>query len=369
MAGFAETAREQAEDVLARCFDPRLLGGAFVDRPGAAVTVRAQCDAIEIADLLLGRAPGPMPSGRAGRPAAILAGPGDGPGGDAARGRQPEKARSRLGGDAGWRPTARAGAVRSGCRLPRPVRRLCARPAGQPVPRAGPARRRHGGRDLIAFVESLPWTRDAWGAGHWVDILGTAMLWNDGRGRPGATEALFGWLLTRADPDTGMWGSARPIDGLLRIVNGFYRASRGTFAQFGVPLPYPERVVDTVLRHARDPRYVRPERQNACDILDIAHPLWLTRHTGYRAEEVTTLARTLLTDALGHWTDGQGFGFQAPHPTTAGVAATVPGLQGTEMWLAILWLLSDLAGVADALAYRPRGVHRPEPAVERPRTA
>lgn len=32
------------------------------------------------------------------------------------------------------------------------------------------------------------------------------------------------------------------------------------------------------------------------------------------------------------------------------------------MWLAILWYLADLAGVADALGYRPRGVHRPEPA-------
>src|SRR5690606_30634251 len=162
------------------------------------------------------------------------------------------------------------------------------------------------------------------------------------------------------DPDTGMWGAAK--DGLLHMVNGFYRASRGTFAQFGVPLSYPERVIDTVLRHARDPRYVRPERQNACNILDIAHPLWLTRHAGYRAEEVTALAGSLLSDALGHWTDGQGFGFQAPHPATTGLAATTPGLQGTEMWLAIVWLLADLAGVADALGYRPRGVHRPEPA-------
>ncbi|MGW4792997.1 hypothetical protein ACWEPC_11365, partial [Nonomuraea sp. NPDC004297] len=93
---------------------------------------------------------------------------------------------------------------------------------------------------------------------------------------------------------------------------------------------------------------------------DIAHPLWLTRQSGYRSEEVTALARSLLSDALGHWTDGQGFGFQAPHPTTAGTAATVPGLQGTEMWLAVLWFLADLAGVADALGYRPRGVHRPE---------
>ena len=39
------------------------------------------------------------------------------------------------------------------------------------------------------------------------------------------------------------------------------------------------------------------------------------------------------------------------------------GLQGTEMWLAIIWLLSDYLGLSDALGYRPRGVHRPEPLV------
>jgi hypothetical protein len=32
------------------------------------------------------------------------------------------------------------------------------------------------------------------------------------------------------------------------------------------------------------------------------------------------------------------------------------------MWLAVVWLLADLAGRADLLGYRPRGVHRPEPA-------
>lgn len=349
-AGFAERARGQAEEILARCFDPGLLGGVFVDKPGAALTVRAQCDAIEIADLLLGRAPGQLPAAdQADRlrswqdPATGLVGtllpdgtqrpPDRGLAESLADGLRPDP-------DVGYHVLCVGYALDLlGSRFPRPI--------GVPA-------------DPVAFLEGLPWAEDAWHAGHWADILGTAFLWNSGLGERGPAEALFGWLITRADPDTGMWGTTK--DGLLHVVNGFYRASRGTFAQFGVPLPYPERVIDTVLRHARDPRYVRPERQNACNILDIAHPLWLTRHTGYRAEEVTALAGSLLSDALGHWTDGQGFGFQAPHPATTGLAATTPGLQGTEMWLAIVWLLADLAGVADALGYRPRGVHRPEPA-------
>ena len=35
---------------------------------------------------------------------------------------------------------------------------------------------------------------------------------------------------------------------------------------------------------------------------------------------------------------------------------------GTEMWLAIIWLLAEVLGESGALGYRPRGVHRPEPA-------
>jgi hypothetical protein len=33
------------------------------------------------------------------------------------------------------------------------------------------------------------------------------------------------------------------------------------------------------------------------------------------------------------------------------------------MWLSIVWLLSDYLGIADALGYRPRGVHSPDPLV------
>ena len=50
---FTETVRAQAAGLLARCWD----GERYVDRPGAAPTVRAHCDAVEIADLVLGAVP------------------------------------------------------------------------------------------------------------------------------------------------------------------------------------------------------------------------------------------------------------------------------------------------------------------------
>ncbi|WNB86203.1 acyltransferase [Cellulomonas sp. ATA003] len=52
-----DRAREQAPDVLARSLDART--GRWLDRPGQAPTVRAHCDAVEIAALLLDAPPDP----------------------------------------------------------------------------------------------------------------------------------------------------------------------------------------------------------------------------------------------------------------------------------------------------------------------
>ncbi|MFC0197363.1 acyltransferase, partial [Microbacterium arthrosphaerae] len=348
VAEFAARARAEASALLDRAWRDDL--GLFADRPGAAPTVRAQADAVEIADLLLGTAP---PQAPAAEQIERLRGWQDAATGAVA----PLDADGRQAEGLGFAHADVAYHVLSvgyaldllGSSFAAPLTWVTA---------ATPER-------VVEFCESLPWATDAWGAGHHVDGFGTALLWTRRAGHPippGVEEALFGWLLLHTDPHTGMWGSPTPEGGLLPVVNGFYRASRGTFAQFGVPVPHPERVIDTVLRHARDPRWFAPGARNACNVLDIAHPLWLTRETGYRGDEVRALAARLLSDALARWTPGAGFSFREPTPATRGLTETETGLQGTEMWLAILWHLADLVGVSGALGYRPRGVHRPEPA-------
>jgi len=352
VAELAARAREEASTVLQRAWRDDL--GLFADKPDTAPTVRAQCDAIEISDLLLGTAPAQATASAQIRRLQDWQ--------DATTGAiAPLDADGRPQAGLGFSHPDVAYHVLSvgyaldllGSSLPAPLTWATAATADR----------------VVAFCESLPWATDAWGAGHHVDGFGTAILWTRLAGHeipPGVEEALFGWLLLRADPHTGMWGAAAPDGNLLPVVNGFYRASRGTFAQFGVPLPRPERVIDTVLRHAGSPRWFAPGARNACNVLDIAHPLWLTRATGYRGDEVRALAARLLSDALTTWAPSAGFSFREPSPATRGLAETVPGLQGTEMWLAILWYLADLAGVSDALGYRPRGVHRPEPALALP---
>lgn len=357
VAGAADRARAEAEAVLARSWNADLR--LFSDRPGEPPTVRAQCDAIEISDLLLG---GPPPQ----VPVAALIERLQG-WQDAVTGAVPS-----LRDDGSGLP-ARGVAVQgsSAAVFSDPDTAYHVLSVGYaldilgssfPVPLSWATVATP--QWVVEFCESRSWRADAWSAGHDIDGLATALYWTRRSGRPigaGVVETLFGWLLTHADPQTGMWGSETPADGLLPVVNGFYRASRGSFAQFGLPLPYPDRAVDTVLRHAGDQRYFARENRNACNVLDIVHPLWLAREHGYRAAEVAELAERLLRDMLDTWVPQEGFAFRAPSPVGRGLGETVPGLQGTEMWLAILWYLADLVGVSESIGYRPRGVHRPEP--------
>lgn len=348
---FADQARSEAAALLDRAWDAER--GLFLDRPGAAPTVRAQADAIEIADLLLASPPPQLP---AADQVARLRGWQDAVSGAVA----PLDADGRQVAGLDFRhPDVAYHVLSVGYALDL-LGSSFSVPLGW-VADATPS-------SVIAFCADLPWGTDAWNAGHHVDGFGTALLWTRRDGRdipPGIAEALFGWLVTHVDPRTGMWGAESPQRGLLLPVNGFYRATRGTFAQFGVPVPYPDRVTDTVLRHAADARYFSAGVRDACNVLDVAHPLWLARATGspgYREAEVRALAARLLSDALEAWRPAAGFGFREPGVATQGRPETEPGLQGTEMWLAILWYLSDLVGISDALGYRPRGVHRPEPA-------
>lgn len=351
---FADTARAQAADLLDRCWN----GDHYTDRPGAAPTVRAHCDAVEIADLLLGSAPEQLDTAAHIERLTTLQ--------DRETGLIPELGEQ-------LPPMDADGFIGDGPALYHVLSvgyalDLLGASFTQPVHGVG----NMTASQLVARLEGLSWRDGAWGAGAWIDAWATAAHWNlrhpgSGGLNPGTLEALFGWLLTRADPWTGMWGSPSATAGRLQVVNGYYRLTRGSFAQFGVPVPHPERVVDAVLDHVRDTRYFGAGRENACNVLDVAHPLWLsTRQSGgrgaggdgYRSAEIRGWAEQQLAAALTRWQDGKGFGFG---PGTVGPGPE-PGLQGTEMWLAIVWLLADLLGRSDLLGYRPRGVHRPEPA-------
>jgi len=216
--------------------------------------------------------------------------------------------------------------------------------------------------ELLKNLDGLPWAEGAWGCGDWIDGFGTALYQNARHFKSAKRlEPLWGWLSTHANPLTGVWGSPTKNDKWLHPVNGFYRLTRGTYAQFGLPLPNPVEAIDTILAHTRNPDFFAADRGNACNVLDIIHPLWLCRkQTAHRAEEIKAVALFHWKRAMSKWVDGQGFSFELEQGSTSG---TQSGLQGTEMWLSIVYLMADLLGIVPALGYRPRGVHRPEVAL------
>ena len=204
---------------------------------------------------------------------------------------------------------------------------------------------------LCAWLEGLSWRERAWGAGAAVDAIGTALYFNaryfsSGRAR----ETLFGWLALNQDRSTGLWGASTAAEGLLQPVNGFYRLTRGTYAQFGVPVPHAERAIDTVLaNHAQYGGFAGPT-YTACNLLDTIHPLLLClAQTGHRRAEAEAIARAVIARAEARWIDGEGFAF---------ADGQVASLQGTEMWLSVVHLAARLLGIESEFMFVPKGVHR-----------
>ncbi len=347
LAAFTSKAREQVDDVLRRSWD----GERFVDRPGLdhAPAIRPWCDAVEIADVLIRRTPeGHTRDDLVRRlrarqdPESGLVSPGD---------------LADVGLDV---PATDKLSVLEG---PASYHILCVGYALQVLDSSfeHPIRTDFEPGELERQLDNLPWARHAWSSGSGIDALGTALARNlKDHGVSGPLETLMGWLLVRADPASGMWGQPHPDDGWLQVVNGFYRLTRGTYAQFGLPLPYPEQAGKTLLAHSNDKRMFSGDGYNACNVLDVIHPLWLAgKQTDLGRADGARWVEDQLSRILDRWVDGEGFAF-APDGTDD---RAIPGLQGTEMWLAIIWLLSDYLGLSDAVGYRPRGVHRPEPLV------
>ncbi len=204
---------------------------------------------------------------------------------------------------------------------------------------------------LCDWLEGLPWKQRAWRCGDRIDGIATALYFNaryfeSGRGR----EVLFGWLATHVDRATGLWGRPTEEQGLLQPINGFYRIARGTYAQFGVPVPYPEAVITSVLSHYRNNQGFSGETYTACNLLDTIHPLWLClKQTDVMRAQAEAIAETIILRARERWQNGSGFAFADGQQAS---------LQGTEMWLSTLHLAAGVLNIEDHFAFVPQGVHR-----------
>lgn len=327
---------ERARADVATILDDAYVDGAYRDRKGATPTVRAHSDAIELAELWAGTVPAAM--SRDEHIAALrgLQDSTDGLVPELGKAHHPAPARALPDGDHAYHVLCVGYALELlGSEFAHPVHAVLDLPADR----------------LVRLLDALDWRGGAWGAGATLDAVGTALTWarlaDPGAGT-GLFEAVTGWVLSRRDAGTGLWGST--AGGLREPVNGTYRLLRGTLAQWDVPGGSPRALVDTLLRRAAE----LPHDAGACDLLDVAQPLWWAARTepGYRRDGVVAAATAVLERSLVGWRTGEGWAFAPSEP---------PSLMGTELWAATTWFAADLLGLADELGYRPRGVHRPEP--------
>ncbi len=214
------------------------------------------------------------------------------------------------------------------------------------------------------WLDALSWSTNVWHAGHLVDCLGSAAYQNGKyfasavnadaiagtQSARSTINAVFAWLDAQVNPRTGLWGDGDLHD----CVNGFYRLTRGTYAQFNRALPEAEKAIDSILHHAQNPQLFANDNGTACDVLDVIHPLWLCKkQTMHRFDEGRSWAFLWIDKILANWDAQQGFSFDL-------LKHDNPTLMGTEMWLSILYLLCDYVGIAALLPYVPQGVHRPK---------
>ena len=194
--------------------------------------------------------------------------------------------------------------------------------------------------DVWEYLDTLTWNSDAWGAGHYTDIFATACYMNKKHYGEKTPKDLFTWLDCHQSMD-GLWGSG---DIHLRV-NGYYRLTRGSYDQFKIPVKLPEKAIDTVLEYAKN----KGIPQNACDALDIIHPLYFAGgFTNYRKSEGEAWCIEMLPEFI-KMAQEDGFPFQR---------GSEASLKGTEMWLSIIFLMCDYLELGHLLCYEPKGVHR-----------
>ncbi len=329
LAELAARVREEWREILA---GHRLDDTHYADVPGEAATLRALCDAVEIA-ALFEAAPAP----RATLVAALEASQDVATGLPLAAGQDERAAAPPLGSfQTAYQVLAVGYALEClGARYARPLASVAAL-----TPAA-----------LGAWLDALPLREQPWNSGAWIDALASALYFNRAHaGIDGPCAVLFEWLAQQVFPHTGLWSGGQRRHGWLEPVNGFYRIARGSYAQFGLRVPQPASTIDTVLAHCRFYEDFATRGTTACNVLDALYALWLCgRATEHRRDEARAFAARQVALIVARWQPGAGFAFAPGQP---------PSLHGTEMWLAALSTAAALLDAQEAWGLHPRGIHR-----------
>ena len=213
---------------------------------------------------------------------------------------------------------------------------------------------------IVAYMEGLDWS-NPWSAGSWAGAVVFFQHFNRLLGDAKA-EAIIragvDWLATRQDPKTGAWtdGSETPLNVL---INGIFKVWIQAIPRTGLPVQYPDRVIDLCVRGMRESPALS-KQADACSIFDVALVLdTALRFTEHRRDEVAELAAAYLPKyepfcrpdgALSYGADGS----LAVHGKLALAPVTDQSdAAGTAIHVNGLSLLCSLCGLRDELGWTP----------------
>lgn len=211
-----------------------------------------------------------------------------------------------------------------------------------------------------ARLESLSWCRP-WSAG---SNAGSAILFqriNSLAGDPQAGENLaagVAWLLKRQDPRTGAWhdGSDIPVH---HLINGIFKIWYPLAPLAGLPIQYPEQVIDLCIRGLRESPALTGA-PDACSIFDVALVLDTALHVcDHRRDEAAKLAAAQLPGLAAMLRPDGAFSY-GPNGSLArhgglilAPVADQSDAVGTGLCVHAISLLCNLCGLRDELGWSP----------------
>ncbi|MEA5474119.1 acyltransferase [Synechococcus sp. CCY9201] len=213
---------------------------------------------------------------------------------------------------------------------------------------------------LEQLLGSLPWNANAWAAGGWIDMLSTSIKFNNKCFDFSADkmETIWSFLEYNINSNTGLWGnSSTTIPDLLQSVNGSYRILRGAYAFWGRPHPNPQLAIDTLLQYANVLPLDNILNLTACNALDVVYPLWyFSCQSNYRRAEICDLASFVLQRIIDNWIGSEGFSFSLIRISSFGIDHS-GSLKGCEMWFSIALTCASILGFSHELEIHPKGIH------------
>ena len=168
---------------------------------------------------------------------------------------------------------------------------------------------------IQSYLLAMPWTQSPWGAGGWVDSIGTMLFanytWEYDSRYKNCFDQLQQWLSINQCPSSGLWGS-NEVQGVQGQINGAYHLLRGTFFLSNAPITFNSLALyDSVIDYSQLSKDFSKNRGDACNDLDLSFLLYKlnTLHPSYRKDEVVQFASDRLHQLCSNLNDDGLFGF------------------------------------------------------------